>query len=80
MIVGISVIKPEMSLQRLDLVLFYSLLISVLVNLRSGNNRKECSCQDSRSDITDCSEIFLRLDIVVTSSVTDVVLQRLMTR
>lgn len=38
------------------------------------------SGKDSRSDITDSSEIFLRLDIVVTNSGTEVVLQRLTIR
>lgn len=37
------------------------------------NNAVICNL---RSDITESSEIFLRLDIVATSSSTDVVLQR----
>lgn len=77
---GISATKPEMLLRRQDLVLFYSLPIDALVSAYQVMPNTLLYAPNLRSDITDSSEIFLRLDIVATSSVTDVVLQRFTTR
>jgi hypothetical protein len=69
---GISVTEPVMSLRRRDLVLFCSLPVAALVTA----DHAVIWSKNLRSDITDSSEIFLRLDIVATNSVTDVVLHR----